>query len=95
MASPSIQAAILDFPQSPEARLRVALRQLDAALAEQREAIAAFRAQITSLGDAVSGLEGSAATLRESLSEAAAETERAQQAAGTLMATAEAMQRHL
>ncbi len=58
-------ADILLFPQrtpagpSPEERLRQALLQLDAALDEQRAAVAEFRSHLGELGGAVSGLETS------------------------------------
>ena len=61
-------AEILPFPQavraelpapSPEERLRDALAQLDAALDEQREAVAEFRSNLGELGGAVAGLETS------------------------------------
>ncbi|OYW09494.1 MAG: hypothetical protein B7Z53_02850, partial [Rhodospirillales bacterium 12-71-4] len=67
-------ADILTFPNSQERRLRVALRNLDAALAEQREAIAAFRAEMAALGTAVAGLGASSRTLQERLSDAAEDT---------------------
>jgi DNA-binding FrmR family transcriptional regulator len=84
-------ADVLAFPTSPERRLRVALRQLDQALAEQREAVAAFRTQITALRGAMAGLGESAITLQENLGEAAREAEKAQAAAARLKATADAM----
>lgn len=84
-------ADILTFPASPERRLRVALRQLDQALAEQREAIAAFRTQMTALRGAVAGLGESAIKLRENLDTAGQEAEFAQAAAARLKATADAM----
>ena len=85
-------AAVVAFPQAPDARLRVALRQLDAALAEQKEADAAFRRELAALGGASSCLGDSAEGLRERLSSAAEDTLRAQDAAARLVATAEAMQ---
>jgi chromosome segregation ATPase len=87
-------AAVIAFPVNPETRLRVALRNLDAALAEQRQAVAAFRKELAALGGAVSQLEDSAVELRERLSDAAAETERAREASAQLMRTANEMQRY-
>lgn len=52
-------AQILAFPQKPEDRLRAALRSLEAALAEQKDAFGALRTNLTALGGAVSGLETS------------------------------------
>jgi septal ring factor EnvC (AmiA/AmiB activator) len=86
-------AAVISFPQAPEARLRVALRQLDAALAEQRAAVAAFRRELAKLGGALSGLEVSTAELKARLAEAADDTDRAGKAARRLVATGEAMDR--
>jgi len=61
-------AEIFLFPQtahavppapSPEERLRNALAELDAALDEQRAALADFRSNLCELGGAVAGLETS------------------------------------
>lgn len=81
-------ARLLAFPDTPEHRLRRALGALDAALAEQRSAVAEFRAQIDGLRDAVAKLDGSAHALRGSLAGAADNTARAQAAARELMVTA-------
>ncbi|HZF76360.1 MAG TPA: hypothetical protein VE033_11075 [Acetobacteraceae bacterium] len=85
-------APLVAFPQSPEARLRLALRRLDEALAEQAEAVALFRREIGGLGEAVAGLHHSALALRDTLDEAAGETAQAHQASLRLLATAEEMQ---
>jgi len=82
---------IIAFPPSTERRLRVALRQLDQALAEQREAIAAFRTQLASLSGAVAGLGETAIELRERLGDTAQEAARAKSAAAQLQNTANAM----
>lgn len=79
---------LLPFPDTPERRLRRALGALDAALAEQRNAVAEFRAQIDGLRDAVAKLDGSTHALRGSLAGAAENTARAQAAARELMVTA-------
>lgn len=84
-------AALLAFPDTTERRLRRALRALDAALAEQRQAVAGLRGQLGALSDAVIGLGNSAQTLHGSLAEAAAETEKARSAARELTATAAMM----
>lgn len=52
-------AAIIAFPQKPEDRLRVALRDLEAALDEQAMAFQEFRVNLAVLGGAVGGLERS------------------------------------
>jgi ABC-type transporter Mla subunit MlaD len=85
--------AVITFPQTPGSRLRVALRQLDAALAEQRDAMAAFRREIAALGTAVGELGDSASILNRNLAAAATDTQRAQDAAARLLATAAAMER--
>jgi hypothetical protein len=41
---------VIAFPRTPETRLRVALRQLDAVLAEQRAAVASFRRETGGTG---------------------------------------------
>lgn len=86
-------AVLLAFPDSGERRLRIALRKVDDALAEQRLAVAGFRAQLASLQQAVIGLGESAEALNASLGDAAEETTRAQAQASRLQATAEAMAR--
>jgi multidrug resistance efflux pump len=86
-------AAVIPLPNQAEARLRVALRQLDAALAEQREAVASFRREMAALGGAVAGLQDSASLLGHRLAEAASESRRAEDAAARLLVTAEAMER--
>ncbi|MBU8538162.1 hypothetical protein [Falsiroseomonas tokyonensis] len=86
-------AEILPFPNSGERRLRVALRNLDAALAEQRQAIAAFRAELAALNSAVSDLGQSTQLLQDRLHDTAEDTALAREAALRLQATAEAMER--
>ena len=48
---------VVVFPNKPEDRLRVALRELENALAEQSLAFQEFRLNIAVLGTAVGGLE--------------------------------------
>ena len=50
---------VIVFPNKPEDRLRVALRELEAALAEQSLAFQEFRLNMAVLGTAVGGLERS------------------------------------
>ncbi|WP_439594816.1 hypothetical protein [Falsiroseomonas sp.] len=89
---PVIDADILPFPNTGERRLRVALRNLDAALAEQRQAIAAFRAELAALNSAVADLGQSTQLLQDRLHDAAEDTALAREAALRLQATAEAME---
>lgn len=93
-APPSAEAAaprLLAFPDTAERRLRRALRDLDAAFADQRSAIAAFRASLDALGGAVLRLDASAQGLGVALEGASAETARTRTAARDLAATAEAL----
>lgn len=85
-------AELLAFPDTDERRLRRALRALDAALAEQRQSVAEFRAQLSALKGAVDQLGCSAQDLTVALADAADEASRAQAAAEQLAATAEAME---
>ena len=50
-------AILLAFPARPDDRLRHALRNLEAALAEQSAAVAGLRTELAGLSGAVSGLE--------------------------------------
>lgn len=91
-AAAAPDAQLLAFPDTPERRLRRALRALDAALAEQRSAVALFRAQLDELKGAVGRLGTSTRDLSGALADAAADTARAQAAAQQLVVTAEAME---
>lgn len=88
----SASADLIQYPDSVERRLRRALRRLDAALADQREAVASFRTQLGTLNGAVQRLGERTESLRGTLAGAAAETVRAQAASRELMATAEKME---
>ncbi|WP_368414030.1 hypothetical protein [Falsiroseomonas sp.] len=79
---------LLPFPDPPERRLRRALGALDAALAEQRGAVAQFRAQLGALRQTVAQLDGSTQALRGRLAGAAQDAARAQGAARDLLVTA-------
>jgi chromosome segregation ATPase len=85
-------AALFAFPDTPERRLRRALRRLDAALEEQRSAVAAFRAELVALNGAIAALGARAEGLRATLGDAAAETDRAHAAARQLMTSASALE---
>jgi hypothetical protein len=87
-ASQTPGAGLVTFPDTPERRLRRALVALDAALAEQRSAVAEFRAQIGALRDTVARLDGSACALGTTLASAAQSADRAQAAARELVVTA-------
>jgi hypothetical protein len=83
------EPALLAFPDTAERRLRRALGALDVALAEQRSAIAHFRAQLGDLQSSVVQLDGSARALRGALAGAAEDAARAQATARDLVANAE------
>jgi DNA/RNA-binding domain of Phe-tRNA-synthetase-like protein len=59
-----VDDAAPDAGLDPQERLRRALLQLDAALAEQRTAVTAWRAALADLGGSVNGLRGSFETLQ-------------------------------
>lgn len=88
-------ADILLFPQrapaepTPEERLRNALAALDAALEEQREAVAEFQSHLGELGGAVAGLENSLRKYACQLTTTQADVLAAQDGARQLEATAD------
>jgi septal ring factor EnvC (AmiA/AmiB activator) len=79
------------FPQRPEDRLRLALRRLNEAIAEQSDATAGLRAAIGDLSTTMARLGQSVAGYRGALDSTAAEIERALAASRTLKATADRM----
>jgi multidrug resistance efflux pump len=83
---------ILAFPASPQRRLRLALRELDRAIDEQKHAVAAFRAQLRELNGSVARLGEGAQTLQGALHGAASEVVRARAVSRQLLATAERME---
>ncbi|BDG72775.1 hypothetical protein [Roseomonas fluvialis] len=82
------QAAVALFPQRPEDRLRLALRRLDEAVAEQSDATAGLKAAIGDLSRTMARLGTSVTGYRSALDTTAAEIERALAASRTLQATA-------
>ncbi|MBV1798624.1 hypothetical protein [Siccirubricoccus sp. G192] len=64
MPAAPCSSEILPFPIRPDDRLRRALRQLDLALAEQRQAVAGLRGELARLGEAVCGLDDSLGQFR-------------------------------
>ena len=60
-------ATIISFPARDEDRLRHALRRLDEALAEQREAVGAWRGELSSLATVTARLDGSLAAFRDKM----------------------------
>ncbi|HWX51309.1 MAG TPA: hypothetical protein VNZ61_24945 [Roseomonas sp.] len=82
-------AELLAFPQSPEDRLRLALRRLDTALAQQAAAVAGFRASLSDLRQAVGGLAGQVQRYRTALDDTAAKVERTREVALELERTAD------
>lgn len=91
MAS-STGATIYHLPMSADARLRLAMRSLDAALEEQREAIAGLRAAFTKLGASVNGLSDGLAAYGSALDQTQRDVARARGEAERLAATAAFME---
>lgn len=85
-------AVILDFPDTEDNRLRRALRDLEAAMQDQRDAVADLRGNLADLGAAVGRLGNSAAALEAGLADTAARTAEAGDAARNLEATAMVME---
>jgi hypothetical protein len=85
-------ARLLLYPDTTERRLRRALRQLDAALSDQRRAVTEFRSRIGELNGVVARLGERTESLRGALAVAAADTARAQATSRELLATAEKME---
>ena len=79
------------FPQRPEDRLRLALRRLDEAVAEQSHAFAGLRAAIGDLSVTMGRLGSNVQGYRAALDSTAAEIERALAAARRLEKTADRM----
>ncbi len=79
------------FPKRPEDRLRLALRRLDAAIAEQSDATAGLKSAIGDLSRTMARLGQSVTGYRSALDTTAAEIERALASARTLKATADRM----
>jgi septal ring factor EnvC (AmiA/AmiB activator) len=90
-APPATQAAVALFPQRPEDRLRLALRRLDEAVAEQSDATAGLKAAIGDLSRTMARLGTSVTGYRSALDSTAAEIERALAASRALQSTAERM----
>jgi chromosome segregation ATPase len=84
--------AILAFPQAPGDRLRLALRRLDDALAEQAAAIAEFRSGLGALKQATRDLAGSLGQYRVQLDSTQAQVAQANLAARQLHETARQME---
>ena len=82
-------APVLPFPNTPDRRLRLALRGLEAALEDQRTAVAGFRRDLGALSEAIAHLGASAAGYRDNLGGAAAEAARASRASRELFESAE------
>jgi hypothetical protein len=84
-------ARLIAFPQTPEQRLRVAIRKLETALEEQATAMAGFRSAIWQLGCAMRGLEERTLDYRRNLDGLAGEVVGASLAARRLEDTADSM----
>ncbi|WP_198368856.1 hypothetical protein [Roseomonas rosulenta] len=91
IAARGAPADIAAFPLRPEDRLRLALRRLDEAIADQSDATAGLRAAIGDLSTTMARLGQSVNGYRSALDSTAAEIERALAASRTLQATADRM----
>lgn len=80
--------ALLTFPQTPEDRLRLALRRLEAALADQASAVAEFRANLSTLREAAGGLALQVNRYQETLGHTAEKVRHANATARKLEKTA-------
>ena len=85
------QSALISFPQRPEDRLRLALRQLEEALAAQSRAVSAWRSEIGALSTATERLDGSLTRYRDGLDGLAQAAAVARQEAQRLERTAARM----
>ncbi|PWC30787.1 hypothetical protein [Teichococcus aestuarii] len=81
-------APLLAFPQTPEDRLRLALRKLETALSAQAHAVAEFRQNLAALRDATGGLATQVHSYQETLGRTAEKVQHAHAAARTLEKTA-------
>ncbi|TDH63965.1 hypothetical protein E2C06_03825 [Dankookia rubra] len=82
-------ASLLAFPAREDDRLRLALRNLVAALEAQRIAVAALRGELSDLASSMQGLDTSLATYRAELDTTAATLHTAGDEARRLERTAE------
>lgn len=86
-------ATIITFPERAEDRLRHALRRLDEALTEQRQAVGAWRGEIGGLADATAKLDGSLNAFRHNLQHLAVAARDVDEEARRLGRTADLMER--
>ncbi|MFC3127720.1 hypothetical protein ACFOD4_21865 [Pseudoroseomonas globiformis] len=87
----SSTAELLDFPRSDKDRLRLALRRLEAALAEQKAAVAAFRGNLVEMRQATHGLASQLQDYQSRLSDTAGKVSAARDAAKQLEHQADSM----
>ncbi|MCG7362009.1 hypothetical protein MHZ93_12140 [Roseomonas sp. ACRSG] len=83
---------VFAFPHTGQDRLRLALRRLEQAVAEQRAAIGDFRRSLGELREATAGLEGSLAGYQQNLVDTAGQLRHARAAALRLEETAAKME---
>jgi hypothetical protein len=86
-------SSVITFPNKPADRLRVALRELELALADQAMAFQEFRMNMALLGTSVGGLERSLESYRGTLDAVAGDVATAHRTAREVEARAEAMLR--
>lgn len=83
---------VFAFPHTSHDRLRLSLRRLEQAVAEQRAAIGDFRRSLRELREATAGLEGSLARYQQNLGDTAGQLRLAQAASLRLEETAAKME---
>ena len=82
---------VITFPNKPEDRLRVALRELEQALSDQALAVQEFRLNMAVLGTTVGGLERSLEGYRGTLEAVALDVAEARHICAETMYRAETM----
>ncbi|KAA2212532.1 hypothetical protein [Teichococcus oryzae] len=87
----TLPANLVEFPQSEGDRLRLALRRLEAALQEQKQAVAAFRNSLSEMREATASLSGGMQHYNAVLGETAGKVAAAGDAARALQGRADTM----
>lgn len=73
----SSSATIIDFPSSPQVDLRIALRKLERALAEQKASVLTWREDLAKLTETIRSLRGSVEDYRIAIDRVSAGVTRA------------------
>ncbi|MFZ6764122.1 hypothetical protein [Pseudoroseomonas sp. WGS1072] len=83
------ESGLLDFPRTDSSRLRLALRRLEGALAEQKAAVSAFRSEVGRLRESTLSLHRSVSSYQDGLTEVMGRVEDARIAARHLERSAQ------